>query len=66
VAAVAVVAAAMLAVAVLPRALPDTDRGPSGGVRLTVMTIKPVHGQSPTDDGLIREGQKSMPKEGTA
>jgi endonuclease/exonuclease/phosphatase family metal-dependent hydrolase len=39
VAAVAVVAAAVLAVCVLPRAVPDVDRGPATGVRLTVMTI---------------------------
>jgi endonuclease/exonuclease/phosphatase (EEP) superfamily protein YafD len=39
VAAAAVVAAAVLAVCVLPRALPDADRGPATGVRLTVMTI---------------------------
>jgi len=38
IAAVGVVAAVVLAVCVLPRALPS-DRGPSGGVRLTVMTI---------------------------
>jgi endonuclease/exonuclease/phosphatase (EEP) superfamily protein YafD len=34
----ALVAAAMLAVCVAPRALPDADRGPADGVRLTVMT----------------------------
>jgi endonuclease/exonuclease/phosphatase (EEP) superfamily protein YafD len=39
VAAVATVAAAALAACVLPRALPDGDRGPATGVRLTVMTI---------------------------
>jgi endonuclease/exonuclease/phosphatase family metal-dependent hydrolase len=39
VAAVALVAAAVLAVLVLPRALPDPDRGPASGVPLTVMTI---------------------------
>ena len=37
--AVAVLAAAILAVCVLPRALPDENRGPSAGVRLRVMTI---------------------------
>jgi len=39
VAVVAGVAAALLAGAVLPRALPDTDRGPAAGVPMTVMTI---------------------------
>src|SRR5690349_4487068 len=36
-AAVAAVACTLLAVAVLPRALPDGDRGPGGGVALPVM-----------------------------
>lgn len=39
VATVAVVAAAALAVCVLPRAVPDVDRGPASGERLTVMTM---------------------------
>lgn len=39
VAAVALVAAVMLAVCVVPRALPDADRGPATGVPLTVMTV---------------------------
>lgn len=38
IAAIAVVAAAVLAVCVLPRALPS-DRGPAGGVRINVLTI---------------------------
>jgi endonuclease/exonuclease/phosphatase family metal-dependent hydrolase len=37
--AVAALAALLMAVAVLPRALPDRDRGPAGGVPLTIMTI---------------------------
>ena len=37
--AAAVLALAIMAVCVLPRALPDADRGPSTGFRLTVMTI---------------------------
>jgi endonuclease/exonuclease/phosphatase (EEP) superfamily protein YafD len=37
--AVAVVAVAIMAVCVLPRAFPDVDRGPATGFRLTVMTI---------------------------
>ncbi|WP_250027356.1 endonuclease/exonuclease/phosphatase family protein [Paractinoplanes maris] len=39
VAAVAGLAAVMFAVAVLPRALPDADRGPAGGIPMTVMTV---------------------------
>ncbi|MEU4242067.1 endonuclease/exonuclease/phosphatase family protein [Actinoplanes sp. NPDC026619] len=39
IAAAALLAAALLAVCVLPRALPDADRGPSAGLPLTVMTI---------------------------
>jgi endonuclease/exonuclease/phosphatase (EEP) superfamily protein YafD len=38
IAAVAALAAVVLVACVLPRALPDTDRGPATGVRLTVMT----------------------------
>ncbi|GIF18663.1 endonuclease/exonuclease/phosphatase family metal-dependent hydrolase [Actinoplanes tereljensis] len=37
--AAAVLAALVLAVCVLPRALPDAHRGPATGVRVTVMTI---------------------------
>lgn len=37
--AAAVLAMALLAVCVVPRALPDHDHGPSSGVRMTVMTI---------------------------
>ena len=37
--AVAVAGAAILAACVLPRALPDENRGPAAGVRLQVMTI---------------------------
>ncbi|WP_433369371.1 endonuclease/exonuclease/phosphatase family protein [Actinoplanes sp. CA-142083] len=46
VAAVAAIAAVLLAACVLPRALPDADRGPSGGARLTVMTINMYIGQA--------------------
>jgi endonuclease/exonuclease/phosphatase family metal-dependent hydrolase len=46
VAAVAAVAAVLLAACVLPRALPDADRGPMAGVRLTVMTINMYVGQA--------------------
>ncbi|MBU2662072.1 endonuclease/exonuclease/phosphatase family protein [Actinoplanes bogorensis] len=38
-AAVAALATVMLAAAVLPRAIPDSDRGPATGVPMTVMTI---------------------------
>jgi len=37
--AAALLAAAILAACVLPRALPDGDRGPSAGVRLQMMTL---------------------------
>ncbi|GAA0539208.1 endonuclease/exonuclease/phosphatase family protein [Paractinoplanes ferrugineus] len=46
VAAVAAVVVAVLAACVLPRALPDADRGPAGGVRLTVMTINVYIGRA--------------------
>jgi endonuclease/exonuclease/phosphatase family metal-dependent hydrolase len=41
---VAALAAAALAVCVLPRAVPDHDRGPSAGVPLTVMTANLLFG----------------------
>src|SRR3954454_666524 len=41
---VALVAAIGLAAAVLPRALPDRDRGPADGVKLTVMTSNMLFG----------------------
>ncbi|MEV4343325.1 endonuclease/exonuclease/phosphatase family protein [Actinoplanes sp. NPDC049596] len=41
---VALVAAALLTVAVLPRALPSRDRGPQQGVKLTVMTSNMLFG----------------------
>lgn len=44
VAAVAVVAAAVLAVGVVPRALPDAERGPATGTPLTVMTLNLFRG----------------------
>jgi endonuclease/exonuclease/phosphatase (EEP) superfamily protein YafD len=43
-AAVGVSAAAVLASSVLPRALPDRDRGPAGGVPLRVMTSNMLQG----------------------
>ena len=43
-AAVAVVAAGLLAVAVLPRALADDDRGPATGVRIQVLTSNVLAG----------------------
>jgi endonuclease/exonuclease/phosphatase (EEP) superfamily protein YafD len=46
VATVAAVAAVLLAACVLPRALPDADRGPSDGAPLTVMTINMYIGQA--------------------
>ena len=46
IAAAALVAAAILAVCVLPRTLPDADRGPSTGFRLTVLTINVFIGQA--------------------
>ncbi len=45
-AAVATVAFALLAVAVLPRAFADGDRGPQGGVALHVMTSNMLFGNS--------------------
>ncbi|GAA0508477.1 endonuclease [Paractinoplanes deccanensis] len=42
--AVALVAAVALAACVLPRALPDRDRGPARGVKLTVMTSNMLFG----------------------
>ena len=45
-AAVAVVAAALLAVNVVPRALVDTDRGPATGVPLSVMTANVLAGSA--------------------
>ena len=57
IAAVAAVAAVMLAGSVLPRAVPDTDRGPSTGVPLTVMTINMFFGRADpaTVVRLVRE-----------
>ncbi len=45
-AAVAVVAAGLLAVAVLPRAMADGDRGPATGVRLQVLTANVLAGSA--------------------
>lgn len=46
VAALAAGTVAALAACVVPRALPDTDRGPSSGVRLTVMTLNVYIGRA--------------------
>jgi endonuclease/exonuclease/phosphatase family metal-dependent hydrolase len=48
-AAVAVVAAALLAVNVIPRALVDTDRGPTAGVPVQVMTANVLAGGADAD-----------------
>jgi endonuclease/exonuclease/phosphatase (EEP) superfamily protein YafD len=55
--ALAVVAAALLAVAVLPRALPDADRGPTTGVQLNVLTLNILAGDADaaTLVGLVRD-----------
>ena len=45
-AAAAGLATVIMAVCVLPRALPDSDRGPARGVRLTVMTINMFEGNA--------------------
>jgi endonuclease/exonuclease/phosphatase family metal-dependent hydrolase len=57
VSAVALVAAAVLTACVLPRAVPDVDRGPGDGVRLTVMTINMYVGAADPDAivRLVRE-----------
>jgi endonuclease/exonuclease/phosphatase (EEP) superfamily protein YafD len=54
---VAAVAFALLAVAVLPRALPDGDRGPQNGVALHVMTSNMLFGNADaaTIVRLVRE-----------
>jgi endonuclease/exonuclease/phosphatase family metal-dependent hydrolase len=56
-AAVAVVAAALLAVNVLPRALVDTARGPTAGATLTVLTSNVLAGRADAETlvGLVRE-----------
>src|SRR5690349_19322451 len=46
IAAVGAAAALALAACVLPRAIPDRDRGPSAGFDLTVMTINMFIGQA--------------------
>ena len=57
VAAVGTVAALLLAACVLPRALPDSGRGPATGVRLTVMTLNLYIGQADPEAvvELVRE-----------
>ena len=57
IAALAAVAAVVLAGLVLPRAVPDGDRGPAGGVPLTVMTINMYFGRADaaTVVRLVRE-----------
>jgi endonuclease/exonuclease/phosphatase family metal-dependent hydrolase len=56
-AAVAVLAMAIMAGCVLPRAFPDADRGPSTGFRLTVMTINMFEGAADPAAivGLVRD-----------
>lgn len=56
-AAVGVSAAAVLASSVLPRALPDRDRGPTSGVDLRVMTSNMLEGGADpaTIVGLVRD-----------
>jgi endonuclease/exonuclease/phosphatase (EEP) superfamily protein YafD len=56
VAAVGAIAATLLTACVLPRALPDADRGPASGVRLTVMTINMYVGNADPASvaGLVR------------
>jgi endonuclease/exonuclease/phosphatase family metal-dependent hydrolase len=56
-AAVAVVAAAILVVTVLPRAVSDNDRGPTSGVELHVLTANVLAGAADpaTIVGLVRE-----------
>nr|WP_296073313.1 endonuclease/exonuclease/phosphatase family protein [uncultured Actinoplanes sp.] len=61
-ASIALVAAAGLIAAVLPRALPDRDRGPSGGVPLTVMTSNMLFGGADpaTIVRLVRENDVAV------
>jgi endonuclease/exonuclease/phosphatase family metal-dependent hydrolase len=56
-AAVGIVAVAMLGVSVLPRVLPDHDRGPAAGVELHVMTGNMLEGGADpaTIVGLVRD-----------
>jgi endonuclease/exonuclease/phosphatase (EEP) superfamily protein YafD len=57
IAAVALVAALILAVCVVPRAIPTGDRGPADGVRLNVMTVNVFLGEADAADivRLVRE-----------
>ncbi|MGK5678833.1 endonuclease/exonuclease/phosphatase family protein [Actinoplanes sp. URMC 104] len=57
IAAVAALTAALLAGAVLPRAIPDSDRGPAGGVPMSVMTVNMFIGAADPADvvRLVRE-----------
>ncbi len=48
-AAVAGLTAAGLTGLVLPRALPDVDRGPSGGVAVSVLTVNMLYGEADPD-----------------
>ncbi len=61
-AAVAVVAAGSLAVAVVPRALADGDRGPATGVRLQVLTSNVLAGSADPQTlvRLVRENDVSV------
>jgi endonuclease/exonuclease/phosphatase family metal-dependent hydrolase len=62
VAGAALVAAVALAAIVLPRALPDRDRGPGTGVRLQVMTSNMLFGGADPDTivKLVREHDVSV------
>jgi endonuclease/exonuclease/phosphatase family metal-dependent hydrolase len=61
-AAVAVVAAALLGVNVLPRALADNDRGPATGVDLTVLSTNVLAGQADVQTvvNLVQEWDVSV------
>ncbi|WP_051807977.1 endonuclease/exonuclease/phosphatase family protein [Actinoplanes subtropicus] len=62
IATVGAVAALVLAGCVLPRAIPDRDRGPATGFGLTVMTINMYVGQADPSAivGLVREDDVSI------
>ncbi|GLY02235.1 endonuclease/exonuclease/phosphatase family protein [Actinoplanes sp. NBRC 101535] len=59
---VAGVVAFGMAACVLPRALPDLDRGPSEGVALRVLTINMLYGQADPDEilALVRDNDVAV------
>jgi endonuclease/exonuclease/phosphatase (EEP) superfamily protein YafD len=59
---IALIAAVVLASAVLPRVLPDRDRGPADGVRITVMTSNMLFGgaEPGTIVRLVRENDVAV------